>query len=138
MAENQNDAAFRELVKRIDPNVRLVCSWPLAGGVSAEITALELELPGGQRTKLVVRRHGEIDRSHNQHIAREEFKLLEIAHAHGLAAPKPVYLDESGELFPTPLLVIAFVEGETVFEPHDVTDFLAQMAAQLAKIHQVN
>jgi aminoglycoside phosphotransferase (APT) family kinase protein len=84
-----------------------------------------------------VRRHGEVDRSHNPHIARDEFRLLEIAQTHGLAAPRPYYVDESGDLFPTPVVVIDYVEGETVFAPSDLSGYLAQMAEHLARIHGV-
>lgn len=134
---NDLDNRFSELVARFDPNAQLVRSWPLTGGVSAEITALELEAADGTRTKLVVRRHGEIDRAHNPHIARDEYRLLQVAEKHNLAAPKPYFLDESCELFPTPLLVVEYVEGETIFAPADAGNYLGQMAEQLAKIHEV-
>jgi aminoglycoside phosphotransferase (APT) family kinase protein len=128
---------FPQLVRRIDPSYELVRTWSLTGGVSAEIIALEIRQADGRIDKLIVRRHGEIDRGHNPHIARDEFRLLRIAQTHGLAAPKPYYLDESCDLFPTPVLVIEFVEGVTVFEPADLTDYLAQMAAEIARIHEV-
>ncbi|MFL5759778.1 MAG: phosphotransferase family protein [Thermomicrobiales bacterium] len=129
--------AFQELAQRIIPGSRLLRAWPLTGGVSAEITALEIERRDGSRAKLVVRRHGEIDRNHNPHVARDEYRLLHIAQAHGLATPKPYYFDESCDLFPTPLVVIEFIEGETVFAPGDLSAYLAQMVGALAQIHTV-
>jgi aminoglycoside phosphotransferase (APT) family kinase protein len=130
--------AFRQLVARIDPRATLVRAWNLTGGVSARVTALEIEASNGHTTKLIVRLHGEVDRAHNPHVARDEFKLLQIAQDRGLAAPRPRYLDESCELLPTPYLVVDYVEGETIFAPADLSDYLAQMTAQLAKIHGVN
>jgi aminoglycoside phosphotransferase (APT) family kinase protein len=137
MPDALQEDAFQQLVQSIDPRMKLIRAWGLTGGVSAEITALEVEQPDGKRMKLIVRRHGEVDRAHNPHIARDEFRLLQIAQSHGLAAPKPYYLDESRELFPTPLLVVEFVEGETEFAPVDLGSYLQQMAEQLAKIHAV-
>jgi aminoglycoside phosphotransferase (APT) family kinase protein len=137
MPDALQEEAFQQWVQSIDPRMMLVRAWGLAGGVSAEITALEVEQPDGKRVKLIVRRHGEVDRTHNAHIARDEFRLLQVAQSHGLATPKPYYFDESRELFPTPLLVIEYVEGETEFVPADLSDFVAQIAEQLAKIHGV-
>jgi aminoglycoside phosphotransferase (APT) family kinase protein len=134
---SRQEDAFRRLVQRIEPQSTLRRAWRLTGGVSAEITALEIARPDGRTAKLVVRRHGETDRARNPRIARDEFALLRIAEAHGLAAPKPLYLDESCDLFPTPVLVVAYVEGETDFAPADLAAYLSQMAAELVTIHSV-
>jgi aminoglycoside phosphotransferase (APT) family kinase protein len=137
MTDAEQQVAFRRLVQRIDPHGTLRRTWDLMGGVSAQVTALEIERPDGQTTKMIARRHGEADRKHNARIARDEYRLLQIARSHGLAAPHPRYVDESCELFPTPVLVVDFVEGETEFAPADLADYLAQIATQLAKIHGV-
>lgn len=137
MTEFDENAQMRALLQKLDPDSRLLRAWPLTGGVSAQITALEIERPDGVREKLVVRQHGEIDRAHNPQIARDEFRLLQIAQAHELAAPKPVYVDDACDIFPTPLIVIEFIEGETEFTPTDVKGYVAQMAAELAHIHSV-
>ncbi|MDP9471812.1 MAG: phosphotransferase [Chloroflexota bacterium] len=138
MTSELEEDALQRVVRRLDPGGTLRRAWPLAGGVSAEVTALEVEGSDGRPTTLVVRRYGNTDRGRNPHIARDEFRLLQIAQSHGLAAPTPYVFDESGELFPTPSLVIEFVEGETEFAPPDLAGYLAQAAAQLAKIHRVN
>jgi aminoglycoside phosphotransferase (APT) family kinase protein len=101
------------------------------------VTALEVERADGRTTKLVVRQHGEVDRASNPHIARDEFALLRIAQAHGVAAPKPYFFDESCTLFPTPYLVVEFVDGDPEFAPADLADYLERAAAQLAKIHGI-
>ena len=137
MDDAQREDAIRQLVRRIDPGGTLLRTWRPAGGGSAEVTALEVGRQDGQSTKLIVRRHGEVDRRRNRQIARDEFKLLQIAQSHGLAAPKPYVLDESCRLFPTPLLVIEYVDGAPEFMPADLAGYLAQAATQLAKIHGV-
>ena len=137
MNDAQRDDALRQLVQRIDPRATVRRTWRLTGGVSAEVTALEVERPDGQSAKMIVRRHGDVDRTRNARIARDEFELLRIAQSHGLAAPQPYFLDESCQWFPTPLLVVEYVDGATEFAPADLAGYLAQAAAQLGKIHGV-
>lgn len=129
-----DDEAFRRLVARVLPGGSVVRRWTMTGGVSALVTGLEVARGDGERVKLLVRRHGEVDWTFNPRIARDEFRLLEIARAHGVAAPKPWYVDESGEV---PCLVVEYIEGETVFDPRDVGGWVTQAAAGLARIHHV-
>jgi aminoglycoside phosphotransferase (APT) family kinase protein len=132
-----DERAFLELVQRIQPGATLRRAWNLTGGVSAQITALELELAGGQTVKLVVRRHGAVDRAANPRVARDEFRLLEIVRANGIVAPKPVFLDESCDLFPEPLLVIEFIDGDTGSAPQNPVQYVSRAATELARIHGV-
>lgn len=130
-------AAFAGLLQAWDPQAELQNAWALTGGVSARITALEVRHADGTVQRYVVREHGEIDRAGNPHIARDEFRLLEIAHAHGVACPKPVFLDESCRFFANPVLVIEFIAGETEFAPDDLGAYVRQAIGQLLLIHQV-
>jgi aminoglycoside phosphotransferase (APT) family kinase protein len=116
----------------------LLRAWELKGGVSAQVTALEVEQPGDRTRKMIVRRHGAADLRQNPHVAADEYKLLQILHAAGLAAPAPYLLDESGEIFPTPYVVVEYVEGRPEFAPADLAGLTLQMAAQLSRIHQVD
>jgi aminoglycoside phosphotransferase (APT) family kinase protein len=132
------DNAFRRLAQKIDPASRLLRAWQVTGGVSAQVTGLEVERADGSRAKLIVRRHGEADLRGNPDIARDEFRLLERLRAAGLRVPEPVHLDRSGEIFETPCVVIEFIEGEPVHEPEDGTAFAGRLAEILAGIHQVD
>ena len=127
---------FQQLVQKLDPHARLLRTWPLKGGVSAQVTALEIEQPIGQTRKLVVRQHGPTDL--NPNIAADEFKLLQILSSHGLPLPTPYYLDQSREIFPSPCLVLQYIEGETQFAPTNLPDFLLQMATHLRAIHKID
>lgn len=130
--------ALEVVVRRIDPNSRLRRSWPLTGGVSAQVIALEVQRADGEIDKFVIRRHGEGDLKRNPHLAVDEFRLLQILHRAGVAAPKPIYLDPQGEFLGTPLLVMEFIEGEPETDPRDVESFLRQMAVHLAAVHRVD
>ncbi|MBE3561591.1 MAG: phosphotransferase family protein [Ktedonobacteraceae bacterium] len=129
---------FAQVVQRIDPRYRLIRAWKLKGGISAEVTALEIEQANGQTQKMVVRQYSETDLKQNLHVAANEFRLLRTLRSTGLAVPDPYYLDQSGDIFPTPYIVIEYVEGKPEFSPADLPDFIFQFTSQLSRIHAVN
>ena len=127
--QSQEDKKFARLVRKIDPQSRLLRSWKLQGGVSALVTALEIERPDGQTQKMIVRQHGAADHKRNPRIAADEFKLLQFLHSAGVAAPEPYYCDQSGEIFVTPCIVIEYIKGEPEFAPSDLSEKLRQRPA---------
>ena len=138
MTESTQDNKFQQVVQKIDPHSKLLRAWELKGGVSAQVTALEIERPGGHRKKMIIRQHGAVDLKHNPHLAAHEFKLLQLLHSVGLAAPAPYHLDQSGEIFATPYVVIEYIEGMPEFELAHIPDLLFQLATHLSRIHQVD
>ncbi|HZG67225.1 MAG TPA: hypothetical protein VEZ12_10805, partial [Herpetosiphonaceae bacterium] len=95
---NEKDK-FALVAQRIDPRNRLLRTWDLKGGVSAQVTALEIERPDGQNQKVIVRRYGDVDLQQNPHIAADEWRLLRLLQSAGLPTPAPYYFDESGKIF---------------------------------------
>jgi aminoglycoside phosphotransferase (APT) family kinase protein len=132
----ENDK-FARLAQRLEPHGTLLRAWPLKGGVSAQVTAVELALPDGHTRKVVVRQHGDIDRLHNPEIAATEYQLLQILQTAGIPAPAPYYLDQSGTIFALPYVVLDYIEGAPDFSPADLSHYLRDLAAHLAQIHQV-
>ena len=126
---------LEQLVQRIEPQSYLKRSWPLKGGLSVDMTALELDWPDGQTKKMIVRRPREETFNHNPQVAANEFRLLQILHTVGTPTPQPYYLDPSGDIFTTPYLVIEYIEGQPEFSPPDVTDAMLKLGTQLAQIH---
>src|SRR5258706_15394990 len=100
---------YEQLVQKIDPHSKLLRAWELKGGVSAQVTALEIERADRQTQKMIVRQHGAVDLQQNPQIAADEFKLLQITRSAGLATPMPYYVDQSGDIFPTPYIVIEYI-----------------------------
>src|SRR5687768_12367052 len=137
MTSSEEHTKFSQLIQKFDPQANLLRTWPLKGGVSAQVTALEIEHPNAQTQNLVVRQHGPTDLSHNPNIAADEFKLLQILQSHHVPVPTPYYLDQSNEIFPTPCLVLEYIEGETEFAPANLPDFLLQLATHLRAIHKI-
>ena len=132
------DDRLIELIRRIDPDATLLRAWSLTGGVSAQVTGLEIARAGDETEKLIVRRHGEVDRSHNPNVARDEFALLRRLSAEGLPVPAPRYVDNSGEILGTPCVVVAFIDGSTDYAPASVPAVADELAAQLTRIHAID
>lgn len=135
MIEGDADQSFEQVVARLDPRSSLLRAWPLTGGISAQMTALETATPDGQTRRMIVRRPADASRS--PHIAADEFRLLQSLQSAGLPVPTPYHLDQSGEIFPTPYLILEYVEGVPEFAPPDLADFLPRLASILAQIHRV-
>ena len=135
------DGNLEQVVQKIEPRGKLLRAWPLKGGISAAMTALEIECadgPAGAARRVIVRQPGGPALRRNPRAARDEFKLLQLAHTWGLAAPEPVHLDESGKILPAPFLVIRYIEGHPEFAPTDLLAYIVQFAARLAQIHSVD
>lgn len=138
MLDNDRYAKVAQVAQRFAPHSRLLRTWRLTGGVSAQVTALELALPDGQTQKLIIRCHGERDRQLNPQIATDEYRLLKSLQAAGIAVPAPYALDISGDIFPIPYIVVEYVEGTTEFAPVNMAGYLQQAAVHLASIHQLD
>lgn len=133
-----NFAPFERILKKFMPDAHLLHAEPLTGGVSAQVTVLEIRNATGDINKLVVRQHGPRDLESNPHIARDEFKLLQLLQSAAIPAAKPYFVDESTEIFPTPYIVVEYVEGQPDFTPADLSSFIRQFAAYLARLHQLD
>jgi len=132
------ESPFRRIARKVNPAATLLRTWQLEGGVSAQVTAIEIGLPGGGTEKLVIREYSDIHIRADPNSAGHEFKLLEMARAAGVPAPRPCLVDASGQILPRAYLVIALVEGEPVLDPPaDVTGVAQALAAVLARIHGI-
>ena len=125
---------FLRLAERMAPGATPIRTWPLTGGVSAFVHAVELSWPDGRLERLVVRRPGALDKGHGPEAVADEHRLLERLYAAGLPVAEPRWLDADGEIFGTPCLVTAFVDGSTELPP----DAPEQMGRMLARIHALD
>lgn len=120
------------ILQRVFPGA-LVHDWePLFGGVSANAISVELELPTGDRRRIVVRRPGCPTIEEGRRVARYEYRVLALCKSANITVPTPCFLDEEKAA-----LVLEYIEGTVDFAPRDSSSLLRQMAAQLARIHQV-
>jgi aminoglycoside phosphotransferase (APT) family kinase protein len=138
MTDAKEDHMFEHVVQKIASQSKLLRMWQLKGGVSAQVTAFEIERPTGQTQKMIVRQHGAVDLKHNPQIAADEFKLLHLLSSVGLAVPTPYYLDQSCEIFSTPYIVIEYIEGESEFAVLHIAKIIPLLATYLSRIHQID
>jgi aminoglycoside phosphotransferase (APT) family kinase protein len=123
---------------KIDPHAQLLHTWTLKGGISAQMTAIEVALANGEQRKLIVRRPNTRTMSLNPHAAADEYKILHTVQAAGVRAQRPYLLDQSGVILPEPYLVVEYIEGEPEYAPADIISFVTQIADQLATLHRVH
>jgi aminoglycoside phosphotransferase (APT) family kinase protein len=128
---------FEQVLQRMSSHNRLLRSWPLSGGISAEMTVLEYEDSAGQVKTCVLRRPGNAALGLNPRAAEEEYQVLRLARSAGLPVPTPLYLDGTGMIFPDSYLVIGYIAGAPDFSWAHGPDFAVQLAEGLAKIHAV-
>jgi aminoglycoside phosphotransferase (APT) family kinase protein len=129
---------YSQLIQAISPGGVLIDACQLHGGVSAQVSAVRFRQPGGTTQQVVVRRHAPRDLAANPHIAADEFRLLEFLYRRGLPVPRPIAVDQEGAWFGSPCLVTEFVEGHASARPEDVEQATGALAAQLARIHQLD
>ena len=127
MTRSDDDARLERLVREIEPRGELLRSWPLAGGISARMTAFEIAGADGGAHKLILRRH------RDQTSASDEYRLLQHLRAAGLPVPTPRFLDQSDAC-----LVLDYIEGAPDYAPVDVGGCVRALAMQLADIHRTD
>jgi aminoglycoside phosphotransferase (APT) family kinase protein len=124
------------IVAKMEAESTLLHAEQLVGGASAEVILLHVQRSDGTTERLVLRVHSEQDREHNPDVAQHEFMLLQTLYEVGLPVAQPRFLDVTGQLYPVHYLLVGYIEGSAEFSPRDLTDFIDQSAALLAKVHQ--
>ncbi len=119
----------------LSPKGRLLRSWNLIGGMSAQMTVLEIETPDGNRTRCVLRCPGEAQLAENPTTIENEYRVLQLGQDWGLPMPASLRLLLPGEVLPTACLAMEYMEGQPDFSPAHLKDFLTQAAGALAEIH---
>ena len=137
-----SEQALRILLDSLLPGSALESVVPATGSFSNDTAYLDALSPSGARVRLVLRRYavyGSYDRAEK---ARREFRALQMARAHGVPAPEPLYLDAEGQLLGSPGIVTGYVPGPSEWGaqlvlPADPERRARKMAATLARIHAV-
>ena len=133
------ESPFATSARRFAPGAKLNRHWPLKGGVCADVDVLEASLADGSTRRGVVRQHGAAAwKPLEADVTSTEFALLKVLHDAGMPVPTPWFLDTSGEVLPSPSLVMAYVEGTTAIDPAHVSEALRTMADCLARLHALD
>ncbi|QPC81981.1 phosphotransferase [Phototrophicus methaneseepsis] len=132
------DPRFIQLVRKLVPDAHLLRAWPLMGGISAQVTALEIRLPDDTLKKWVIRQQGDYGyRVDPGGIAKEAHAMVCLKDA-GVAVPGLIYQDDTRTLLDFPFLIMEYIDGEAQFAPPDLPRYLEQFTQQLVRIHIVD
>lgn len=121
------------------PGARVIRAQPLRGGGWHANHRLELELPGGSRLWLVLRRWSrpgwEVD-DPDMTPTREAAVLERLEHA-GLSTPRLVAIDATGSEAGAQALLETVVPGTPIRRPRDPLAFARALTEPLTAIHAV-
>lgn len=121
-----DDETVARLVQQALPASTVQQIWPLSGGISATMQAVEVGWPDGRSQTVIVRTHGQTA------VAEKEYRLLQFLDGQGIKTPRPYQLDRS-----TGSLLLDYLPGAMNFAPADLNSHLQQMATQLAQLHRL-
>jgi len=121
-----------------EPGARLLRTETFPGGLSAEMTVLHVELPGGSRRRLVVRRARHPRAERRSLSIGDEFRLLLALEARGLRVPSPRLFDDSGTILDHPYAVFDYVDGSPKVSTSDPAATGRSFATELASVHHVD
>lgn len=138
VADELDESSLNRIVRNFMPGSKILGTWGLKGGISAELIGLKIEQPDGAIKQMILRRPGAGTLKQNPRAAQDEYNVLRMTQALGLSAPKPYFLDDSTEILPFAYVVIEYVEGRMELAPARRAEFAAEMAIALARIHKAN
>jgi aminoglycoside phosphotransferase (APT) family kinase protein len=129
--------AVAALLEIVAPGSSVVAIGSLPGSYSNYTHVVDARQSDGAELRIVIRRYavfGNYDRGEK---ARREFHALALARRHGIPAPRPIYLDESGATLGIPGIVTEYVSGQQVDSPAHPESRARALAAMLARIHSI-
>ena len=127
--------ALDHVVAAVTPGATLVGTSTFPGGLSSEMTLVEVELDDGSTRQLVVR--AAPDERWSIPIA-VEYRLIETLWARGVAVPKPLLLDDSGVVSELAYMVLDYVEGEPDVSSDDGVATARKLADTMVAIHAID
>ena len=126
----------QHILRTVSSELTLVSISPVRGAFTNEVRVLECRTPSGNTLRLVVKLLTD-DPEDAARRASADFYGLQVARAHGIPAPEPVYLDDTGEVLGVPGIVTCMVEGRQIAAPDNVEEWARSLADILLQIHDV-
>ncbi|MCH7800015.1 MAG: phosphotransferase [Chloroflexi bacterium] len=126
----------QHILRTVSSDLTLVSITPVRAAFTNEVRILECRTPSGNTLRLVVKLLTD-DPEDAARRASADFHGLQIARAHGIPAPEPIFLDPTGEVLGVPGIVTRFVEGRQIAAPENVRDWAESLADLLLRIHSV-
>jgi aminoglycoside phosphotransferase (APT) family kinase protein len=126
-----------QIAHRVEPGGELRRVSRLEGGISADIVLLEVARDGQVR-KLVVRHHGHANLAANPRAAATEFALLQALRGTGIDVPEPCCIDETGEIYEQPFVVVEYIDGSTDVGAAELSRCANVLAEALCAVHRTD
>lgn len=118
------------------PGGSLLRTWPLKGGISASMTAFEINHVNGSTQKYIARQPGEWSYNRDPKAAHTEFQVLRALREAGLPVPNPIAVEPSQSPDIHEFFIIEYTEGEARAFADDPQSYIQAFAKILAHIHQ--
>ncbi len=129
--------SLQALLETLQPGSKFSAIHTLEGDFSNSTHLVDARAPDGRLFQMVTRRYaifGDYDRGEK---ARREFKTLQLVKSHGLPAPEPLYLDDTGTILGSPGIVTRFMPGRLILAPPYPAQWAETLARMLARIHSI-
>jgi aminoglycoside phosphotransferase (APT) family kinase protein len=108
---------------------------PLPGGIASSVHAIAVELPGGARRELVLRRFTRRD-WHEPDLARREARALRAVADVPIPTPALLAVDETGAETDVPAVLMSRLPGRPQLAPSSLAPWLRSLAALLPPLHE--
>ena len=138
MNEQSPNTRIEALLPSFEPGAVLLRTWPLDGGISSQMTALELRRPSGEVVRRIARQANLYTVESDPYPARREFETLKSVRRAGIRAPEPIYLEPLEGSENPPIYILEFLEGAPNLSPQDPEAYITAYASELARIHSVD
>jgi len=125
----------RWIEDELGPGARVVRARPLRGGVASFVH--DVTLARGESTMhVILRRYAEGMQERGRLVAQEAEILQGLANT-GIATPRLLAADPTGERAGEPALLMTKLPGKVLLTPVDMPAWLRQLAVQLCAIHDL-
>lgn len=105
----------------------------VGGGLGSATSAIQLRAPSGRAQRVVLKRYPRAAGS-----PRPEWERLLTAQLLEVPSPEPLALDEAGEWFGTPALVISYLPGKPSLSPPRLDVRAREIATAIVKIQSLD
>jgi aminoglycoside phosphotransferase (APT) family kinase protein len=135
-AQHQLAAQFATIARQLDPRARLAGVRRLSGGMSAQITVLDLVRPDAPQQTVVVRQYGPKNVAADPRPAATETRLLRLLRTAGIPVPEPRLADDTRRVLDGPYAVISYIPGHGPAASWSVS-LAEQLTDVLVRLHRL-
>lgn len=125
-------------IRRLDRDATVSSILFLKNDRRAKIILIAMAYQDGSQKHVILRLFGHEKIQPRPYIAGNEFRLLQHLEIPNIVTPRPLYFDQSQEIFPTPYLIYEYLDGEMEKIQQGSPRVTSQMAEVLAKINSID